>query len=164
MKKQKNSIIDTVSLTFLSFFGTGYSPKAPGTVGSFATIPLLYGFYLLKLDLWVYLLITAALTVIACFVTERIQKQRGLHDPGWIVIDEVLGMMVTWSFCYLQFDFYTITAVFIIFRVFDIFKIWPATYFDKKVTHGSGTILDDIVSGIFAGIVILIGKFFLQNS
>ena len=51
----------------------------------------------------------------------------------------------------------------LIFRVFDIFKIWPATYFDKKVTHGSGTILDDIISGVFAGIVILIGKYFLDS-
>jgi phosphatidylglycerophosphatase A len=163
MKKQNNTISDKLSLTFLSFFGTGYAPFAPGTVGSLATIPLLYGFYLLDLSLWAFLLITLILTIASCFIAEHIQQKKKVHDPGWIVIDEVLGMMVTWSFCYMQFDLYTITSVFVVFRVFDIFKIWPATYFDKKVTHGSGTILDDIISGIFAGIVILIGKYFLDS-
>jgi phosphatidylglycerophosphatase A len=162
MKKQKNTILDTIYLTFLSFSGTGYSPFAPGTVGSLATIPLLYCFYLLNLPLWAFLATILILTIISCFIAEHIQQKKQVHDPGWIVIDEVLGMMVTWSFCYMSFDIYTITSVFIIFRIFDIFKIWPATYFDKKVTHGSGTILDDIISGIFAGIVILIGKYFLD--
>ena len=163
MKKQNNTILDSLCLTFLTFFGTGYSPFAPGTVGSLATIPLLYCFYLLNLPLWIFLTITLILTIVSCFIAEHIQQKKEVHDPGWIVIDEVLGMMVTWSFCYMQFDFYTITAVFLIFRVFDIFKIWPATYFDKKITHGSGTILDDIISGVFAGIVILIGKYFLDS-
>lgn len=164
MKKQKNTILDTMSLTFLSFFGTGYARFAPGTVGSFATIPLLYLFYILALPLWVYISITLALTVFACFIAEYIQKKKNVHDPGWIVIDETLGMMTTWAFCYMSFDIYTITTVFLVFRVFDIFKIWPATYFDKKVTHGAGTIIDDIISGVYAGLIILIGKYFLVNN
>jgi phosphatidylglycerophosphatase A len=44
-----------------------------------------------------------------------------------------------------------LVLLFVLFRFFDIVKIWPASYFDKKVKHGAGTILDDIVSGLYAG-------------
>ena len=82
------------------------------------------------------------------------QKKYQLHDPGWIVIDEVLGIAVTWLFIagYTWLDY---LLIFAFFRFFDIVKIWPASYFDKKVKHGAGTIIDDIISGIFAGLLYL---------
>lgn len=162
MKKQNNTLFDKFSLLFLSFFGTGYAPFAPGTVGSLATIPFLYLFSLLNLPLFVLILFTFLLTIIACFSAEYIQKKKGVHDPGWIVIDEVIGMFVTWIFIYPKFNFLSIFLVFLIFRIFDIFKIWPATFFDKKVRHGAGTILDDVVSGIYAGLLLLIGNYFFN--
>ena len=91
------------------------------------------------------------LTAGSCYVAEVIQKKYDLHDPQWIVIDEVLGMLTTWFFMTGSPTWHLIPA-FILFRFFDIVKIWPASYFDKEVKHGMGTILDDIVSGLFAGI------------
>jgi phosphatidylglycerophosphatase A len=146
------------STIFLSYFWTGFSPKAPGTVGSLATIPLLYAFYLIGLDWWTWLYILIAVTVFTCWITEKVQKKFSLHDPQWIVMDEVLGMMTTWLFI-IDHTWQHYLLQFILFRFFDIVKFWPASYFDKKVEHGSGTILDDIVSGLFAGTVYLIATY-----
>ncbi len=161
MKKQKNTLIDTLALTFLSFFGTGYSPKAPGTVGSLATIPLILLLSWLDISRLSLIILTFVLTIASCFVAEYIQQKRKVHDPGWIVIDEVIGMLVTWIFVFPSTQSLDLILVFGIFRFFDIIKFWPATYFDKKVSHGSGTILDDVISGVYAGLAILIVKNFL---
>jgi phosphatidylglycerophosphatase A len=72
------------------------------------------------------------------------------HDPQWIVIDEVLGMTTAWLFIQ-NHNLLHLSILFALFRFFDIVKIWPASFFDKKIEHGAGTILDDIVSGIYAG-------------
>jgi phosphatidylglycerophosphatase A len=158
VKDQNNTFLDKLYLIYLSWFGTGYSPFAPGTIGSIATIPLIYLFSILKLNFYLFLVLLLIATISTCLITEVIQKKYQVHDPSWIVADEVLGMLVTWCFIYPQFDPYSATLVLLIFRVFDIIKIWPASYFDKKVHHGSGTILDDIISGIYAGLIILIAK------
>lgn len=141
----------------------GYAPKAPGTFGSAATIPLIY---LLSLySSFSFLIIfTIVLLIIATFSTEFIQKHQNLHDPGWIVMDEVIGMLVTWAFIFPSNEPLDLFLVFIIFRGFDIFKLWPASYFDKKIKHGFGTIFDDVLSAIYAGLVVYaIKNFYLIN-
>ena len=155
MTKVQNLSCKKPSILFLSFFGTGFSPIAPGTVGSLATIPLILLIHLMikNFEYAQILLIIGItlLTIYTCYLTERIQKKFSLHDPQWIVIDEVLGMLVAWSF-YLSSEPFYLLCIFISFRFFDIIKIWPANFFDKRVQHGAGTILDDIVSGIYAGV------------
>jgi phosphatidylglycerophosphatase A len=93
----------------------------------------------------------------AVIITENVQKKFHLHDPQWIVIDEVIGMLITWSFV-LSIELPILATVFISFRFFDIIKIWPASYFDR-LDHGMGTITDDVISGIYAGIF----TFFIQK-
>jgi phosphatidylglycerophosphatase A len=88
-------------------------------------------------------------------VAESVQKELKLHDPQWIVIDEVLGMTTAWLFIRTH-NLLHLMIIFILFRFFDIVKIWPASYFDQKVHHGAGTILDDIVSGVYAGLIYLV--------
>jgi phosphatidylglycerophosphatase A len=85
-------------------------------------------------------------------VTQKVQVKFGLHDPQWIVIDEVIGMLITWSFV-MSVEFHTLFLVFAAFRVFDIVKIWPASYFDR-LHHGFGTITDDVFSAIYAGTLV----------
>jgi phosphatidylglycerophosphatase A len=162
MKKQKNSLQEILSLGFLSFFGTGYAPKAPGTVGSLATIPLILLLDFLNFNLFFLILLISFTTLIACIIAENVQKQKGLHDPGWIVIDEVIGMLITWCFLFPSVEPIDLALIFIFFRVFDIFKIWPATFFDKRVKHGSGTILDDVISAFYAGFACLLCKYLLS--
>jgi phosphatidylglycerophosphatase A len=161
MKEQSNTVAQKFAVGYLSFFYTGFFPKAPGTFGSLATIPLIYLLYSLQLNLYLFLAFLIIATIITCIITESIQKSKGLHDPQWIVIDEVLGMLTTWCFIFNQFDWVTISILFALFRFFDIIKFWPASYFDK-LTHGSGTILDDIVSGIYAGLSLLGVQFLLD--
>jgi len=102
------------------------------------------------------------MTIISSFVAESVQKNLNLHDPGWIVIDEVLGMTTAWLFIQ-KHNFIQLALLFVLFRFFDIVKFWPASYFDKKVDHGYGTIVDDIVSGIFAGLLFLIIHFYFSD-
>lgn len=142
------------SRVFLSFFGTGYSPVAPGTVGSAATIPLILLLGAIPSPVVPTVAIIIILTVISCYLAHRAQEQSNSHDPQWIVIDEVIGMLITWCFV-LKTDLISLLVLFVLFRFFDIIKIWPASYFDK-MKHGSGVILDDVVSGIFAGLAYLL--------
>ena len=80
-----------------------------------------------------------------------VQKSCQIHDPPWIVIDEVIGMFV--GFLFLPAPQWSdIFVLFGLFRFFDIVKVWPASFFDQKVKHGIGTILDDVVAGMYAGI------------
>ena len=159
MKDQKNQGPSTLSVLFLSWFYTGKFPKAPGTMGSLATIPLIYLLHHLQINTYGLIGLIVALYVLAVVVTEKIQKAYHLHDPQWIVIDEVIGMLITWSFVQTT-EFSALFLVFASFRFFDIVKIWPASYFDR-LHHGAGTITDDVVSGIFAGVFTsLMLKFF----
>lgn len=161
MKDQKHPKLILLTRIYLSFFGSGYAKFAPGTVGSLATIPLIYLLYLFNIGFLTYVLIVVIMTILACIMAEYIQKVDKSHDPQWIVMDEVVGMLITWMFVFNQFDFYSIAATFILFRLFDIIKIWPASFFDKKITHGSGTILDDVISAIYAGLSLLLINYFL---
>lgn len=139
-------------IIYLTWFGAGRAPKAPGTFGTLAALPFIYAWSLIGLSTWINLLVIAALTLLACLAADKIQKEQQLQDPQWIVIDEVLGMALTWAIA-LPSTVSGWTIAFILFRIFDIVKIWPANFFDKKVKNGAGTILDDIVSGVYAGLI-----------
>lgn len=148
-----------ITTLFLTWFYTGKSPKAPGTVGSLATLPFIYLLYYLDINNYTLLGLILGLTAVAIIVTEYTQKKFGLHDPQWIVIDEVIGMLITWSFVRSGAPL-MLLVVFVTFRFFDIIKFWPASYFDR-MKHGSGTIIDDVISGLYAGIVSLLVQKFL---
>ncbi len=161
MKYQRFSPSRVISLSFLSFFGIGFIPKAPGTFGSLATIPLLILLAQLQFTQNTVIFMTTLLFLIACFVTDFIQKKENQFDPGWIVIDEVIGMIITWLFVFPAIDVTTLTLVFIFFRLFDIVKIFPANWCDKKIKNGIGTNLDDVISALYAGITVWVIKNFL---
>ncbi|MCT4642592.1 MAG: phosphatidylglycerophosphatase A [Bacteriovoracaceae bacterium] len=147
---------------FLSLCGIGFIPFAPGTLGSLGTIPLIYLFSILKLNIWLYIAIISLLIIASSLLTEKIQRSEGLHDPQWIVIDETIGMLISYLAVYPTFNSLDIFLLFGIFRIFDIFKIFPATYFDQKVKHGFGTIFDDCISGFYAAIIVfLLTKYLL---
>jgi phosphatidylglycerophosphatase A len=137
---------------FLSAFGIGFIKYAPGTFGSLVVLPLLYLLGQFNPPFFIFVPFLLIFTFFSCYIAEITQKKYKLHDPGWIVIDEVIGMFVTWLFVR-DNNLLHLLILFVLFRIFDIIKIWPASYFDKKVTHGAGTILDDVVSGIYAGII-----------
>ncbi|MAF78304.1 MAG: phosphatidylglycerophosphatase A [Halobacteriovoraceae bacterium] len=156
MKDKNTPSLTHPEILFLSFFGVGFLPKAPGTWGSLAIVPVLYVLGIFKAPFFLFIPFLLVATTITCFIAEYTQKKNNIHDPSWIVMDEVLGMWTAWLFTHPnQVSFYSMALIFGLFRFFDIIKFWPASYFDK-LEHGAGTILDDIVSGIFAGITFLV--------
>ena len=154
MNEDNRPSLKRLDILFLSFFGSGYLPMAPGTWGTLATLPFLYGIGRFNPPYFLFIPLLIIVTIISSFVAETVQKELKLHDPQWIVIDEVLGMTCAWLFIQ-KHNLLHLAILFVLFRFFDIVKIWPASYFDKKVQHGAGTILDDIVSGIYAGLTYL---------
>ena len=162
MNEAKRPSIKRLDILFLSFFGVGFLPKAPGTWGTLATLPFLYFFGTFNPPYVLFIPFLIIMTVISSFIADIVQKKFDLHDPQFIVIDEVLGMTTAWLFIQTH-NLIHLFILFILFRFFDIVKFWPASYFDKQVDHGAGTILDDIVSGIFAGITYLIINYFFSS-
>jgi phosphatidylglycerophosphatase A len=144
--------------SLIIFFATGiysgYSPVAPGTAGSVVGLFFIWIFFG---PLWMRspalcLLVFALLFAVSCWISDRAEKIFEEHDSGKIVIDEVLGMAATMfgnplSFPYLMLGF-------LIFRVFDVIKPWPASWFDRKLRNGAGVMLDDLAAAIYANIVL----------
>ena len=138
---------------FLAFgFGSGLSPVMPGTMGTVVAIPL---FLLLSLfPLWVYLLVTVFVSVVGIWICGESSRLLGVHDHGGIVWDEIAGFLITMIAVPAGWE--AILLGFILFRLFDIIKPWPISYLDKEVQGGLGIMLDDIVAGVFALILLQI--------
>ena len=152
---------------FITFFGTGLSPKAPGTVGSFAA--LLAGLGILQIfPMQTLFMLTLVITIIAIFEINKYEKETGVHDDKSIVIDEVSGMWIAMMFAlstaetmsYPYVYEIALIASFATFRLFDIWKPSIIGVIDRKVGGGIGVMGDDVIAGIAGGllsIVILMG-------
>jgi phosphatidylglycerophosphatase A len=140
-----------------TWFGTGLSPMAPGTAGTMGAIPLYLA--MARMPLPLYLTLTLAVTLLACWVAGRAQVIYNASDPGRIVIDEVAGFLVTMAASGPP-TVTTVVAGFLLFRLFDIIKPFPARFIDRRMKNGCGVVLDDIVAGIYAwGGLMLLGRF-----
>ena len=138
---------------FLAFgFGSGLAPFAPGTFGTLAAIPL----YLLMVHLtwpW-YVLVLLLSAVLGIYLCEQASKNLGVHDHGGIVWDEFVGFWITMFM--IPPTWYWILLGFILFRIFDIIKPQPIKWLDKKVKGGFGIMVDDVIAGLFAWIILII--------
>lgn len=94
----------------------------------------------------------AGLIAGACWVAGRAESILGEHDSGEIVIDEIVGMLVT--LLWIPPTFPNLAIAFLFFRVFDIVKLWPANQIDRRVPGGIGVVLDDVVSGVYANLLL----------
>lgn len=126
--------------------GTGLAPVAPGTFGTLLAIPL--WFLLQGLPLAAYLLVLAILFFAGAWVAGRTARALGRHDHGAIVIDEVLGFLVTMTAA--PQGWVWVLAGFLLFRLFDIWKPWPISWADRRVHGGIGIMLDDLLAGVWA--------------
>tara|TARA_Y100000590_G_scaffold470625_1_gene667064 strand:+ start:7628 stop:8101 length:474 start_codon:yes stop_codon:yes gene_type:complete len=156
----KNFIKSYISLGFI-----GYSKISPGTLGSLIAILLLFPFFYFNffsfIIYWVFFLI---IILISIFTINSFNKEMNEHDSKIIVIDEFIG--IYFVFLFYDIIFYkshiiTCIFIFLIFRFFDIIKIFPANLIDKKMLNSLGVILDDIIAGIYTVITIyLINAYF----
>ncbi|MDR2339108.1 MAG: phosphatidylglycerophosphatase A [Deltaproteobacteria bacterium] len=130
-------------------FGLGLAPIAPGTFGTLLGIPL--WFLLRRLSLPLYLLCTAAVFFIGWWACNRAEADLGTHDDHRVVIDEVLGYLVTMAMIPTQHELpWSWVWGFFLFRFYDILKPGPAGWIDRNTPGGLGVMLDDAVAGVFA--------------
>lgn len=129
-------------------FYFGKSPFMPGTWGTLWGIPLAWA--LLKLGPFYYMVSTVFLILFASFIAELHERFTQAHDPGEIVIDEVVGYLVAMTLLPLTWRSYL--GAFLLFRFFDILKPYPIRQIDQRIKGGLGTVLDDVAAGLAANI------------
>lgn len=131
--------------------GSGLSPVAPGTCGTLAAVPF---YLLLALLPWpAYAGVVAALLLLGVWASGRMVRALGREDPQAVVIDEMVGFWITmaaapavhWTWILLGFAS---------FRLFDIAKPWPIAGLDREIGGGLGAMLDDVLAGIYAAVVV----------
>lgn len=138
--------MDKIIMFLATGFYSGNLPKAPGTWGSL--VALVPWFFMRNLPLPTYLGMLAILFVMGCILAGSAEKILDQADAGPIVIDEFVGMFIT------------LTAApnhpaawilgFLLFRVFDVFKPFPCSWFDQHIHGGFGIMMDDVVAGLYA--------------
>ena len=138
-----------VSHVLATCFGVGSIPFAPGTWGSLFAILLIYNIAFLQE--WI-ILATVLIVAFSWWVCVEIHKETK-SDSSEIVIDEFSGMFVACMF--INHDFISFVFAFLFFRFFDIVKPWPISWVDKNIKNGPGILIDDLLAGLFAGILML---------
>ena len=187
----------SLSTIIATFFGVGYIPFAPGTFGSIMAFPL---YFILTFCLVMakggvaslaspdlinsLLVIIVGLFFIGLWASEQYSKDTGNNDPKEVVIDEVVGQLLTICLIVFLLPFIgqasiekfaqigvnemnlfglNLLSAFIMFRIFDITKPWPINYIENKYKGGLGIMLDDIAAAIFAVIVHYVLLFFIVD-
>jgi len=134
-------------------FGAGFSPVAPGTAGSLAA--LLPWFFLRGLTPLAYatvVVLAFALGVWACGWIVRAQR---IADPACAVWDEFVGQWIALApLLWHAAGWPGWAGAFILFRIFDIWKPWPVSWADRAVDGGLGVMLDDVIAGLYAALVL----------
>ena len=129
---------------------TGYAPIVPGTFGTLVGIPiaLIFSFF----PLWETTVALVVLIAVSCWIADRAEGLYGMKDPNDIVIDEVVGYLVTvWA---LPFTWVTALAGFVLFRILDILKPFPIRRVEKIIPGGAGVVMDDVLAGVYGCIIL----------
>ncbi len=131
-------------------FGSGAAPVAPGTFGTLAAIPI---YWLMQpLALWIYVAVTTLLFLVGIVLCGATARDFGVHDHGGIVWDEIVGYLVTMVAA--PPGWLWIMVGFLLFRLFDILKPWPIRTLDRRVQGGLGIMVDDVLAGVCAAVVL----------
>ena len=138
-----------VSHVLATCCGVGSIPFAPGTWGSLFAVLLICNIAFLQE--WI-ILATVLIVAFSWWVCVEVHKEIK-SDSSEIVIDEFAGMFVACMF--INHDFISLVFAFLFFRFFDIVKPWPISWVDKNIKNGPGILIDDLLAGLFAGILML---------
>jgi len=146
---------DPVHLLALGF-GTGLAPFAPGTFGSL--VGLAFALALAPLGLGWNLAAIALAGTAGVWICGESARRLGVHDHPAIVWDEVVGMMI--AMLAAPAAWWGAPLAFALFRLFDIAKPWPIREIDHGMSGGAGIMLDDVLAGLFAALVLMIVGYF----
>lgn len=141
-------VLDTLAVTFSTFFYLGYLPLIPGTFGSLAGIFL---FYLVKDNPGIYVLLILFTLALGFWLSGRVERITHKKDPSCVVIDEVCGMLLSLIFIPAQPKF--IILAFFLFRLLDTLKPYPADKL-QRLRGGVGIMSDDIVAGFYTNLIL----------
>ena len=137
--------------------GSGYSPYAPGTVGSFVALPL--GWLLSHWPTGPSLVVVVTFSVAAIYVAHRAAALLNRADPRAVVIDEIAGVLVACLGLRLSFSGCLINLL--IFRIFDVLKPFPIGWMDRRLKGGVGIVADDLAAGLLTNLTYRAGVWLL---
>ncbi|UOR89790.1 phosphatidylglycerophosphatase A [Helicobacter pylori] len=137
---------------FLTLFFSGYSKKAPGTIGSL--VALLLGLPILIFSANTLFLGAIFIGLIAIAQIDKEEEESKIHDSSYIVIDELVGMWLAMAISGLSLA--GVILSFIFFRIYDITKPSLIGKIDKEVKGGLGVVADDALAGVLAGLSALL--------
>ncbi len=163
-------MLKTLSYFIATGFYSGLSPKAPGTMGTLCCAVLIWLFWdILAIDPYLISLLSPmilcgistilGLICIPLYYESKLSIYKAKFDPQEVVIDEFAGFLLTLSF--LPANITSIVSAFIAFRIFDILKPWPIKLFEK-LPGAWGIMLDDLIAGIFAGVILYVITPYIQ--
>ncbi len=144
------SAADRVALVLATGFGFGYGPIAPGTWGSLPGLALAWLSFRTG-GAWAVLAVAAIVSAVGVWAAGRVEGLAGEKDPGLVVIDEIAGQMVTLTF--IDPTSRVLAAGFVLFRIFDVWKPWPARRLED-LPGGSGIMADDLMAGLYASLAL----------
>jgi len=143
-------MLTKISILLATFFYVGKIPRAPGTWGTLATIPV--WFLLSKLNpLW-YMTLTFIIVLVGIFASQVFEKHADRHDSKEIVIDEVAGFLIAMT--WLPPTWQSVVAGFLLFRFFDIVKPPPIRQIDQRMQGGIGVMADDVAAGLIVNLIL----------
>lgn len=152
-------ISDRVALAIATGLGSGYSPVAPGTCGSFLGILLILFLSRLAVSggsrLLLFVILVSAISVAGIWAASRAEVIFGRKDPPQVVIDEIVGQLLTFGLIFRHPRFLLLLTGFLFFRLFDIVKPFPIRKVERA-PMGFGIVLDDLVAGFYASLVVFV--------
>ena len=159
-------MMNKFNLLFITFFKIGKIKFAPGTIASFITC-LLFLLFVNLFNIVILLFCTLLIALYSFIAINNSFDSFVSNDPQEIVIDEVVGQMLPllavpiYETLYIAPKEYYCIVAFILFRLFDIWKPFPINYIDINTEGSLGIMLDDILAGIYAIIILIIIFFFI---
>lgn len=142
--------------TIATSFGAGFSPLAPGTMGTLTAIPMAWAVG--KGGTIAFVAATIFISLLGIWAGDVFQKAHGTDDDQRIVVDEVAGYFVT--LLLVPRGLPQLALAFVLFRLFDIWKPWPVRLIDRKVGGGLGVMADDLAAGVYGMIVLYLLQHF----
>lgn len=145
------TIADRIAQVLAVWFGCGYFPKAPGHAGTLGAIPL---YLLIRSHGPAAVTVAAvAITAIGVWASGRFARMLGGKDPQIICVDEVAGVLVTWIAAPRTTT--GLIAGFVLFRILDVWKPWPARLAERRLSGGAGIVFDDVLAGMWGALCLL---------
>lgn len=145
-----------VAQAVVTVCGVGHAPAMPGTWGSAVALPFAWGLHLVG-GIPLLAVATVAVFILGLWASGVVLRESAVKDPGWIVIDEVAGQWLVLLVVPPDLSLYAIG--FVLFRIADVWKPWPASWADRTLTGAAGVMVDDIFAAGWAAVALIVFRY-----